>query len=119
MAWEVQFDLAFDAEFDPLPQPVQTAILAKAHLIEEFGPELGRPHVDTLEGSKHPNMKELRCSANNGVWRTAFAFDPERRAILLVAGNKAGVNEKRFYKSLIARADERFNAHLAGHNGGS
>ena len=58
-------------------------------------------------------MKELRFSAADGVWRVAFAFDRQRQAILLVAGDKAGVREKRFYKRLIAKADERFDAHLA------
>jgi hypothetical protein len=58
-------------------------------------------------------MKELRFDADNGVWRVAAAFDPERKAILLVAGNKAGVAPRRFYKSLIATADERFARHLA------
>ena len=58
-------------------------------------------------------MKELRCNAGDGVWRIAFAFDPERKAILLTAGDKSGVNEKRFYKKLIAKADERFDHHLA------
>lgn len=58
-------------------------------------------------------MKELRCNADDGVWRIAFAFDPERKAILLTAGDKAGINEKRFYKRLIAKADERFDQHLA------
>ena len=57
-------------------------------------------------------MKELRCNADNGVWRIAFAFDPERNAVLLVAGDKVGINEKRFYKRLIAKADERFEQHL-------
>ena len=36
------------------------------------------------------NMKELRLSAADGEWRVAFAFDPERRAVLLVAGEKSG-----------------------------
>jgi hypothetical protein len=44
--------------------------------VEVEGPNLGRPHVDTLEGSSHPNMKELRFNADGGVWRFAFAFDP-------------------------------------------
>jgi len=57
-------------------------------------------------------MKELRFSAADGEWRVAFAFDPKRKAILLVAGDKSGVSEKRFYRQLIAKADERFNAHL-------
>jgi hypothetical protein len=57
-------------------------------------------------------LKELRFKAADGVWRVAFAFDPERQAILLVAGNKAGVSEKRFYKQLIEKADRRFDSHL-------
>ncbi len=59
-------------------------------------------------------MKELRFTADKGVWRVAFAFDPARAAILLVAGDKGGVARKRFYKSLIDRADARFDSHLAG-----
>jgi hypothetical protein len=58
-------------------------------------------------------MKELRFDANDGVWRVAFAFDPKRHVILLVAGDKSGVSEKRFYKRLIAKADQRLDAHLA------
>jgi hypothetical protein len=73
---------------------------------------LGRPRVDTLNGSRHANMKELRFSAADGEWRVAFAFDPGRKAILLVAGDKSGGSEKRFYRELIKKADERFNAHI-------
>ena len=58
-------------------------------------------------------MKALRFKADNGVWRVAYAFDPERQAILLVAGDKAGVAQKRFYKALIAKADQRLDRHLA------
>lgn len=58
-------------------------------------------------------MKELRFEANNGVWRVAFAFDPKRKAILLVAGDKKGTNQKRFYNNLIEVADSRFKSHLA------
>jgi len=74
---------------------------------------MSRPRSDTLNGSKHANMKELRFDAHGGVWRVAYAFDPDRKAILLVAGNKSGVSQKRFYKALIKRADERFDEHLA------
>jgi hypothetical protein len=81
-------------------------------LLEVYGPGLGRPHADTLAGSKHANMKELRFKAVDGVWRVAFAFDPERQAILLVAGDKAGVAQMRFYKGLIAKADSRYTGHL-------
>ena len=68
--------------------------------------------VDTLKGSRHANMKELRFEASDGEWRAAFAFDPERKAILLVAGDKSGGSEKRFYKQIIAKADFRFSAHV-------
>src|SRR3546814_267470 len=88
-------------------------LLAQAKLLEAFGPKLGRPRVDTLKGSRHANMKELRFDAGGGVWRVAFAFDLKRQAILLVAGDKSGVSGKRFYKALIKKADERFDSHLA------
>ncbi len=114
MTWKVEFEDTFKAEFDQFPEAVQNTILANALVLEREGPSLGRPYVDTLNNSKHANMKELRCTAaNRGVWRVAFAFNPERKAILLTAGNKAGGNQKRFYKELIATADDRFDDHLA------
>ena len=112
MNWEVGFDPAFDREFDALTTIVQDELLARAKLLEAFGPALGRPRVDTLNGSRHANMKELRFQTDDGVWRVAFAFDPQRKAVLLVAGDKSGVNERRFYRQLIKRADARFSLHL-------
>jgi hypothetical protein len=112
MPWEVEFHDAFEAEFLAYDQNVQDALLAVAKLLADYGPQLGRPHADTLKGSKHANMKELRFEASGGEWRAAFAFDPKRRAILLVAGDKSGGSEKRFYKQLIAKADLRFSAHV-------
>ena len=113
MTWVVKFHDAFDAEFDRLAASVQDELLAQAEVIEQFGPQASRPRVDTLKGSKHANMKELRFDADGGVWRVAFAFDPERRAVLLVAGDKSGGSEAKFYRRLIRVADERFDAHLA------
>ena len=113
MSWIVLFHRAFNAEFLAFRRDVQTALLAKARLLESFGPQLGRPHVDTLKDSKHANMKELRFDAAAGVWRAAFAFDTRRQAILLVAGDKSGGSEKRFYRSLIATADKRLDEHPA------
>ena len=110
MTWTVANHDAFDPEFDALPVAVQGALLAVTALLETYGPALGRPHVDTLAGSKHVNMKELRFRAASGVWRVAF--DPVRRAILLVAGDKAGVAQKRFYTRLVRTADSRFTEHL-------
>jgi hypothetical protein len=103
----------FEPEFHALRQDVRTEILALSIVLEEFGPQLGRPRVDTLKGSRHANMKELRFSAADGEWRAAFAFDRRRKAILLVAGDKSGGSEKRFYRELIKKADQRFDAHLA------
>src|SRR5437773_6804168 len=111
--WKVSFHPDFEVEFDALNEAVQDELLAQAKLLAQFGPQLGRPRVDTLNGSRHANMKELRFSAAGGEWRVAFAFDPKRRAILLVAGDKSGVSEKRFYRELIRKADDRFDAHLA------
>ncbi len=95
-----------------MPKDVQDETLAMARLLQQFGPNLGRPRVDTLKDSRHANMKELRFDAADGVWRVVFAFDPKRRAILLVAGDKSGGSQKRFYRELIRKADERFDAHL-------
>lgn len=111
--WAVEIGDEFEPEFDELPEDVQDEILAHAWLLEECGPRLGRPWVDTLHGSSHANMKELRFNASGGVWRVAFAFDTRRRAVLLVAGDKSGVSEKRFYRELIRKADKRFEDHLA------
>jgi len=112
MTWNVAFGDEFDEEFEELSQAVQDELLALAKLLGEFGPQLGRPHADTLNDSKFSNMKELRFNADDGVWRVAFVFDPDRQAILLVAGDKSGGSEKRFYKSLIAKADKRYQGHL-------
>ncbi|MGB7282930.1 MAG: type II toxin-antitoxin system RelE/ParE family toxin [Candidatus Acidiferrum sp.] len=111
--WAVEIADEFNPEFSALDHDVRTEVLALARVLQEFGPQLGRPRVDTLKGSRHANMKELRFSAVDGEWRVAFAFDPTRKAILLVAGDKSGGSEKRFYRELIRKADERFDAHLA------
>jgi hypothetical protein len=111
--WQVLIGDEFEPEFLGLPAQVQTEILALARLLQEFGPQLGRPRADTLKGSAHSNMKELRFDALDGVWRVAFAFDPKRMAILLVAGDKSGSSAKRFYQELLRKADMRFAAHLA------
>ena len=95
-----------------LPEKQIGRIVIACSVIERFGPTARRPRVDTLNGSKHANMKELRFDAGGGVWRLAFAFDPRRRAILLAAGDKSGGSERTFYRRLIAAADTRFDAHL-------
>ena len=112
MEWRVLLSDEFKPEFLALPQEVQDEAYAVGRWLEHFGPLLGRPQVDTLSDSRHANMKEMRFDAADGVWRIAFAFDPERHAILLVAGDKSGGSERRFYRELIRKADARFDAHL-------
>jgi hypothetical protein len=109
MPWVVIQHDEFVPEFDALDLSVQDEILAAQEVLAQRGPRLGRPLVDTLAGSRHMNMKEIRFRAQGGVWRVAFAFDRERQAIILVAGDKSGISQSRFYKSLIARADKRFD----------
>ncbi|HYS49681.1 MAG TPA: type II toxin-antitoxin system RelE/ParE family toxin [Xanthobacteraceae bacterium] len=99
-------------EFLALKEPVQDEIAALAEKMKVLGPMMKRPATDTLDGSRFSNMKELRFTADNGVWRVAYAFDPQRKAILLVAGDKAGVSQRRFYRELIRKADKRFAEHL-------
>jgi hypothetical protein len=112
MDWDVRFDPAFAAEAKGFARAVQLEIAALAGLLRQFGPQLRRPHCDTLNGSRHANMKELRFTLPDGEWRIAFAFDPQRQAILLVGGSKSGTSEKQFYRDLIRVADARFSAHL-------
>ena len=106
MEWVVEIGDEFEPEFAELDEAVRTEILAHSRLLQQFGPQLGRPRVDTLNDSRHANMKELRFDAADGVWRVAFAFDPKRKAILLVAGDKSGVSKKSFTNSLSPRPME-------------
>jgi hypothetical protein len=119
VAWDVEYDESFLAERAAIEQAtgssaVREEVAAMALLLQQFGPQLKRPHCDTLKGSKHPNMKELRFTLPDGEWRVAFAFDPRRRASLLVGGSKSGTPEKRFYRELIRVADARFDRHVKG-----
>ena len=109
MAWTVLYHPDFLAEADGFPIEAQDGLLAMIRLLQQAGPHLKRPRCDTLKGSKHANMKELRFDAADGVWRVAFAFDPKRQAVLLVGGDKSGTSQKKFYKALIRVADRRFD----------
>ena len=113
MAWDVDFHSQFVPEFEALDSEVQDRLYAHVDVLKILGPQMGRPRVDTLTGSKHANMKELRFDAADGVWRFAFALDPVRKAIILCGGDKSGGSQRRFYRQSIDKADERFDAHLA------
>jgi hypothetical protein len=113
MPWTVRVAAEFVDELAALSASVRIELLAQARVIERFGPQTGRPRVDTIKGSRYANMKELRFDTDGGVWWVAFAFDTRRDAILLAAGDKSGRNEARFYRQLITRAEQRFAAHLS------
>lgn len=89
--WRVILHDEFVPEFREQSEFVQNVLVASTSILREKGPLLERPQADTLKGSRHANMKELRFDADGGAWRVAFAFDLERKAILLVAGDKRGV----------------------------
>ena len=79
MIWDVDLADELEAEWDELPGDVQDELLAHGKLLEQFGPQLGRPRVDTLKGSRYGNMKELRFDVAEGVWRVAFAAHRRRQ----------------------------------------
>nr|AGS53791.1 hypothetical protein [uncultured bacterium contig00039] len=87
----------------------------KVELLEEYGPNLPRPYADTLKGSSLSNLKELRAQTENHVFRVAFLFDKERKAILLIGGDKKGKNEKRFYRDLIKQAENIYQQYRYDH----
>lgn len=110
MEWTVIFDDDFDAWFIQQEVSLQDAILTHAKLLQQFGPNLHRPYVDNVKGSKLPNLKELRVQHQGEPWRILFAFDPKRQAFLLVGGSKQG--NDRWYKKAIPLAEKRYRRHL-------
>ena len=110
MEWEALFDEDFRTWFDAAEEGLQDAILASVAVLIQQGPRLGRPRVDSIKGSDFSNMKELRIRYRRDPWRILFAFDPHRRAILLVGGNKGA--DARWYETNIPIADRRFKRHL-------
>jgi hypothetical protein len=93
-----------------LDEDAREAILKSLLILQEIGPSLGRPYVDTINESKHKNMKELRIQNRQRLFRILFAFDPDRKAILLIGGDKRG--DKRFYQKMIPIADALFDKHM-------
>jgi len=106
MPWEVETTEEYDTWFLDQAGNEQEAIRIKVELLSEYGPHLTRPHVDTLRRSNLNNLKELRAQTENHVLRVAFIFDEERRAVLLIGGDKKGKNERRFYRNLIMQAEK-------------
>jgi hypothetical protein len=110
MGWTIIFHEAFRDWLYEQEEDVQDSIFAGIGLLKQEGPLLGRPYVDTLQGSQYPNLKELRVQHGGEPWRILFAFDTIRQAVVLVGGNKTG--DARWYKKNISIAERRFSQHL-------
>ncbi len=111
--WTVEFHPACEKWADRLGQNDKEALLAAVWVLRDAGPNLGRPLVDTVKGSRHTNMKELRPgSTGRSEIRLLFAFDKARKAILLVGGDKSD-DWKGWYVVNISVADDRFDQHQA------
>ena len=108
--WAIEYTDEFGGWWDGLRESEQDALVASIGLLEELGPNLGRPHADHIKASKHTNMKELRTQVGGEPLRTSFVFDPRRTAILLIGGNKGG--DDRFYDRMIPIADRLYDIHL-------
>lgn len=109
MPYRVKFHYQFVPEWRALDLSVKERIGEILDQLEDEGSFLGRPEVDTLNGSKHAQMKEIRAKIGREVWRFAFAFDPVQRAVILCGGEKQGKDQRLFYKRLVAKADGRFD----------
>ena len=110
MAWTVVVTKEFEVWHRGLNVREVSALQNAVALLRAAGPAMGRPHVDTVHGSHHRNMKELRIQVKGNPLRVFFAFDPYRRAVLLIGGDKTG--RDRFYQEMIRLADRLFDEHL-------
>ncbi|WP_320199252.1 type II toxin-antitoxin system RelE/ParE family toxin [Agrobacterium sp. rho-13.3] len=112
MPYKVRFHSGFIPEWKAFEMGLKELVGEVLDHLEDDGPFLGRPDVDTLNASRHANMKEIRVKHGKQIWRFAFAFDPKQSAIILCGADKQGVDKARFYRQLIAKADDRFDAWL-------
>lgn len=108
MEWEIIVSEVYEEWFNGLPQKDKMAIAIDLGVLKKIGPSLGRPYADRIKGSKIHNLKELRTRVPGHLYRSLFAFDPERRAVILCGADKKGKNQERFYKKLIAQAEAVF-----------
>jgi hypothetical protein len=110
MAWEVEVSDEFREWYEGLTIDLRLKVAAGVDLLEAHGPELGRPHVDTIRGSRFPNMKELRIQHRGRPYRILFIFDPRRSAYLMLGGDKAASTG--WYEEAIRRAEAIYEQHL-------
>jgi len=110
MVWSIEYTDEFEAWWNSLDETEQDALRSSIGLLIERGPNLTRPHADSIKASRHSNMKELRTQHQGRPYRTFFAFDPRRTAILLIAGDKTG--DRQFYERMVPQADSLFDDYL-------
>lgn len=110
MAFEVNYVEEFEDWWNELTVEQQEDVAARVELLEEHGPNLGRPVVDRVVSSRYTHMKELRCSSD-GALRVLFAFDPRRQAVLLIGGDKSG-RWNDWYTTAVPEADRRYENYL-------
>lgn len=109
MPWEIEVTDEFQEWWATLSESERIAVARSVTLLEVHGPGLGRPHVDTMKLSRHPNMKELRIVHRGGAYRVLFAFDPRQMGILLLGGRKA---DQKWYKRAVRAADKIYDRYL-------
>ena len=110
LMWEVEYTDEFAAWWATLDDAERVSVAATVDLLVNAGPNLGRPHADAVNGSRHGNLKELRTQHAGRPYRTFFAFDPRRTAILLIGGDKTG--DKHFYDRMVPLADALYDDYL-------
>jgi hypothetical protein len=110
MTWDVEYTDEFEGWWAGLDADQQESVAASVGLIEALGPHVPFPYSSGIESSRHGRMRELRVQHSGAPFRILYAFDPRRTAILLVGGNKAGMD--RFYESMIPLADRLYDEHL-------
>ena len=115
--WVVKTTDRFDIWFKAQSDRDRANVLAAMLLLRDRGPRLTRPYADFVKGSRFGNMKEMRIQSQGRPIRAIFAFDPKREAVILCAGDKSK-DPKRFYRKMVAIADDEFASHLARLNEG-
>ena len=110
MEWDVEYTDEFEEWWLALSEAEQEDIAAVVELLEQKGPQLPYPHSSGISNSKHSHMRELRVQHAGNPYRTLYAFDPRRTAILLIGGDKTG--NDRWYDENIPIADKLYDVHL-------
>ena len=111
MTWEVEATDQFVEWWRGLSPDQKAAVTDRVDMLEERGPDLGRPIVERIHTSRHQNMKELRA-AKGGALRVLFIFDPRRQVILLLGGDKSG-EWNAWYEWAVPEADDLYDVYLA------